>query len=119
MVKQECTYHPNFEIKCFREYINGMLIEEMYFNDKGDKHGTYRGWYPNGQLEFSVTFENGYKHGNLIKYFENGKIQSVREYVHGNSKQYTQYSEDGTEFYTQIFTQNGLSDSLNLSFRKQ
>jgi antitoxin component YwqK of YwqJK toxin-antitoxin module len=107
MVRQECTYHDNYEIKCSREYVNDILVEEMHFNEQGDKHGTYRGWYPNGNLNFSVTFENGYKNGDLIMYWENGNIQSIRKYSMGNARiEITRYDINGTEIYTQLYPQS-------------
>lgn len=113
MVRQECTYHDNYEIKRFREYIHGVLIEEMHFNDKGEKHGTYRGWYPNGKPNFSVTFENGYKNGDLIMYWENGNIQSKRKYsIGGLATEHTTYNIDGTEIYTQLHTSHSTKKEL-------
>ena len=107
MVRQEITYYDNYEIKCSREYVNDILVEEMHFNEQGDKHGTYRGWYPNGKPNFSVTFENGYKNGDLILYWENGNIQSIRRYSGtGLPTEYTRYDINGTEIYTQLFTQS-------------
>lgn len=107
MIRQEITHHDNYEIKRFREYVHGVLIEEMHFNDKGEKHGTYRGWYPNGKLNFSVTFENGYKNGDLILYWENGNIQSIRKYSGtGLPSEYTRYDINGTELYSQLYTQS-------------
>lgn len=101
MIRHEVTFHDNYEIKRFREYVNGVLIEEMHFDDKGEKHGTYLGWYPNGNLKFSVTFENGYKNGDLILYWKNGNIHSIRKYSIGNPPtKYTRYDINGTEIYT-------------------
>lgn len=112
MIRHEITYHKNFEVKRFREYVNGILIEEIHFNDEGDKHGTYSGWYPNGQLFFIINFDNGYKNGDWIRYHENGNLQNTRSYSNGTLiGTHTMYDNNGTPIRRKIYKDGELIDT--------
>jgi hypothetical protein len=74
MIKHIITNHPNFEIASFKEYQDNVLVKEEYFNDKGQPHGPYRKWYPNGQLFEESTYKNGKEHGSIRLWHHNGQL---------------------------------------------
>ncbi|MFC1584009.1 toxin-antitoxin system YwqK family antitoxin [Fibrobacterota bacterium] len=59
------------------EYRKGVPAEKytFYVDPEGRKikHGEYKEWYPDGQLERKLNFEIGLKHGVETHYHKNGK----------------------------------------------
>ena len=45
--------------------------------------GTSTHWYPNGQMESEIHFQNGWKNGLDRAWDPAGKLLWSREYVHG------------------------------------
>ncbi len=78
-------YHPNGAIKqkVFND-VTGKVIEEFYdsgkpawrepFNTEGQLHGEHVKWYPNGQLEEKIYFEDGKEQGMALWYHDNGQL---------------------------------------------
>lgn len=75
MIKHVITNHPNFEIKSFKEYLNGILIKEQHFNDS-------RSWYENGQLSVECTFLRGQFHGIRTQWDDKGNQTSQDTFIH-------------------------------------
>lgn len=95
MIRQEITYHDNYEVKCFKEYVNDVLIEEIHYNDKGLQFNS-RTWYKNGQLQSEYKYTDArlayeYQSFNTGKKFlsysrtwhENGQLESDTQFVDG------------------------------------
>ena len=78
-------YHPNGAIKqkVFND-VTGKVIEEFYdsgkpawrepFNTEGQLHGEHVKWYPNGQIEEKIYFEDGKEQGMALWYHDNGQL---------------------------------------------
>jgi antitoxin component YwqK of YwqJK toxin-antitoxin module len=47
------------------------------------RHGTAKGWYPNGKLEFEGTYQFGKKSGTFTFWHENGQVAATGEYREG------------------------------------
>ncbi len=64
---------------------DGSILYQGFYNDKGNEEGKVRYYYPNGQIEFEYTTENGALRGKAVRYYENGDIKEI-----------IQYSDEGT-----------------------
>lgn len=94
MVRQECTNHDNYEVKCFKEYLNCVLIKEINYDDKGDVINA-RSWYANSKLKSEYKYVDGrlaYEYqsfnGKKIRaysrsWYENGKLETEINYFNG------------------------------------
>ena len=91
--------------KEFRE--NGTLKISSFYLDY-QLFGTWSRFYEDGQLEWSVEFEDGYRNGGYINYYENGQVHVegtiVKEMLEGKEKR---YSEDGKLLWEGYY-KNGL-----------
>ncbi len=58
-------------------YINGQIREEIYYLDlsKKKKEGTQRFWFRNGQLKSAVDFVDNKMQGNVLTYWQNGRLK--------------------------------------------
>ena len=83
MVRQELTFHVNFQIASSKEYYNDTLIEEIHYDEQGRIHDVYRKWYGNGNLSVMYTFLNGVVNGLCYNYYENGQVESESNYLDG------------------------------------
>lgn len=83
MIRHEITYHDNYEIKCFKEYSNELLVEETHYDKLGNKHGTYREWHPNGKLWVEQNHKHGIRHGINKLWFDNGQINQRVKFQDG------------------------------------
>ena len=50
------------------------------------KHGTFRSWYPTGNLERITEYSEGTRHGISKEWFPNGKIKSQGHYIEGKKE---------------------------------
>ncbi|MCL1088151.1 toxin-antitoxin system YwqK family antitoxin [Shewanella profunda] len=95
-LEAERYYDQGYEYQAFWYHSNGVLkqkmladsagktIEEFYesgqlawreqFNPAGELHGEHVKWYPNGQLEEKIYFENGKEQGMANWYHDNGQL---------------------------------------------
>lgn len=77
-------------------YNNGSLKIEDSFNKDSLRHGKYKKYYENGQLELEIEYENGQKHGYERSYYENGRLKSEHTYANGLTEgTYKFYYENG------------------------
>ncbi len=57
-----------------------------YNNNK--LHGSYKTFYPNGQIDIDTTYHNSLKHGTYTRFYENGQIMQSTTYnlgsIHGS-----------------------------------
>jgi predicted esterase len=72
------------------------------------KHGYFRKWYDNGQLEWEGQFDNGFIHGKATSWHRNGQVHFTGNYRHGMQHgSSTYYDEHGKLRYRADF-ENGL-----------
>ena len=146
-VDESITYWENGKIK-FKfipkvsssyHYLNGNYIEKYnnklkdeyeteYYNEDGTL--VFQGFYKN-----SILFKNGQKYnGEIICYFNNGKISLHQNVVNGipNGKFYSSYGngnlkyeseiQNGKEVYYKAYHENGkinfIRDGINKTFKK-
>lgn len=81
---------------------------------KGERNGTYRTYYPNGQLREEFTIVKGRKNGPSKTYFDNGALRSEDNYkndqLDGEIKRY----EYATGFFFSVNQyKDGLLDGVN------
>jgi len=81
------------KVTSIRPFI-GSTIEERYEN--GIKHGLYRSWYQNGQLEAEGNYVNGEIDGAVRAWHENGQLKLEATYLSGlENGLYREWSKDG------------------------
>ncbi len=49
--------------------------------NKGEKHGYWERYYPNGNLNFKGYFNNGKTHGLWESYYQNGDLMYKGSYI--------------------------------------
>lgn len=77
-VKEQGTFIRNLyqdSLKRFHE--NGKIEYEANFNLTGKEQGVVKYYYPNGQIEFEYTAQDGKPNGKAVRYFENGDVKEV------------------------------------------
>jgi antitoxin component YwqK of YwqJK toxin-antitoxin module len=57
-------------------------------NEKGEPHGYWEEYFPNGQLMFKGNFVDGKQHGYLERYYTNGQLCYKGNYVNGERHGY-------------------------------
>jgi len=118
MTTYELTNHPNFNIKHSKEFFNGVLVAEEFFDEEGisraikydyendiyeiiasygeDRDGLKTLVYANDTIFFQGNYSNGKQDGVSKYYYENGNIHFFGEYknddIYGN---YESYYENG------------------------
>lgn len=71
------------------------------------KHGYFRKWYDNGQLEWEGGVDNGLIEGKVTSWYKNGQLNFTGEYRHGMQHgSFTYYKETGELYYKADF-ENG------------
>jgi hypothetical protein len=88
--------------------IDPTVKEEFWnYHHTHVKHGYFRKWYDNGQLEWEGLFENGLMQGKATSWYKNGQLHFTGEYRHGMQHgSFTYYDEDGKLHYRADF-ENG------------
>ena len=66
-------------------YKNGMPHREYTVNEKGQVHGTYKDWYPNGQLWVQREYVNNKLHGIEHIWDDDGMMRYKSQYNHGDT----------------------------------
>ncbi|MBI3790849.1 MAG: SCO family protein [Gemmatimonadetes bacterium] len=78
-----------------RWHADGVLAERRTWR-AGNKVGTHEGWWPNGQRQFTCTYEGGLAEGTCTDWHANGQVATVHAYVHGEESGPQQgWSADG------------------------
>jgi hypothetical protein len=71
------------------------------------KHGDFKKWYDNGQLEWEGRFDSGLVQGLATSWYRNGQLNYTGEFVHGMQQgSFTYYDEKGGLRYRADF-ENG------------
>jgi len=63
-------------------YNSGEKLLERQFV-KGEKHGFFKQWWPNGNLRYLFDYNHDTYNGKQIVYFHFGKIQEEKNYLNG------------------------------------
>ncbi len=66
-----------------KEDSNGNLRWEWEYKDGKRADGVSKGWYRDGVLKQIKHYKNGVKHGELIRYYINGKINDHFQFRSG------------------------------------
>ncbi len=90
--------------------IDPTIKEEFWnYHHTHIKHGYFRKWYDNGQLEWEGRFDNGLIEGKATSWYRNGQLHFTGEYRHGRQDgSFTYYDEHGKLRYRADF-ENGLT----------
>jgi antitoxin component YwqK of YwqJK toxin-antitoxin module len=88
--------------------IDPTVKEEFWnYHQTHIKHGYFRKWYDNGQLEWEGRFDNGLIQGKVTSWYRNGQLHFTGEYRHGMQHgSFTYYDENGKLHYRADF-ENG------------
>ena len=88
--------------------IDPIVKEEFWnYHQTHVKHGYFRKWYDNGQLEWEGLFDNGLIQGKVTSWYRNGQLNFTGEYRHGMQHgSFTYYDENGKLHYRADF-ENG------------
>lgn len=89
----------------YYEPQNGQyLIAKWYTYKDGKKHGEFKCYHPNTQLECEGTYDNDRLHGTIKYYSPNGKYLRIERYNLGVKHGYwIFYKEDGTQEGYKLF----------------
>jgi len=55
-------------------------------NDKGERHGQWKDYFHNGELNYKSNYYNGLHHGIYESYYRNGKIYYSCNHIMGEPK---------------------------------
>jgi pimeloyl-ACP methyl ester carboxylesterase len=90
--------------------IDPTVKEEFWnYHQTHIKHGYFRKWYDNGQLEWEGRFDNGLIQGKATSWHRNGQLHFTGVYRHGMQQgSFTYYNEHGKLRYRADF-ENGLT----------
>ena len=85
--------------------IDARVKEEFWnYHHTHIKHGYFRKWYDNGQLEWEGRFDSGLVHGKVTSWYRNGQLHFTGEYRHGMQHgSFTYYDENGKLHYRADF----------------
>jgi predicted esterase len=89
--------------------IDPTVKEEFWnYHQTHIKHGYFRKWYDNGQLEWEGRFDHGLIQGKVTSWYRNGRLHFTGVYRHGMQHgSFAYYDENGTLRYRADF-ENGL-----------
>ena len=79
-------YDENGTVITLYEYLNDYMISREFVNrvnDKGEKHGSWKSFYPDGKLKEEEYYKNGILDGATLLYSEKGYPISGRTYRDG------------------------------------
>ena len=90
------TYHKDFcnPWDCTKDCneINGIQLNEEYFQNNGKKEGIYRCYYSNGQIYNECNYIDG-KISGILKFFNDaGKVTEEQIYTDGVLEKYITYA---------------------------
>jgi len=90
--------------------IDPTVKEEFWnYHQTHIKHGYFRKWYDNGQLEWEGRFDNGLIQGKATSWYRNGQLHFTGVYTHGMQHgSFTYYDDNGKLHYRADF-ENGLT----------
>jgi len=80
-VKERGTFERNKYIDSLTRFTStGQLEYQAVYNAEGKENGKVKYYYPNGQIEFEYTSNNGNPTGKAVRYYENGDVKEILEY---------------------------------------
>ena len=104
--KFEDRYRRSFYVGDYKSYhLNGNLSYSIYYNN-GEKDGLFESYYDNKQLQYSVNFVNGKEEGPSKSYFENGDLENELNWSNGKETG-IKYDRAGCGYKVKIFMENG------------
>jgi len=72
------NFHNSKQLGDFKVYDqNGNLAIQKTFNAEGKEDGNTIHYYPNGQIQYSLTKVNGVSTGEAIRYWEDGSVKEI------------------------------------------
>ena len=85
--------------------IDPTVKEEFWnYHQTHIKHGYFRKWYDNGQLEWEGRFNSGLLQGKVTSWYRNGQLHFTGEYRHGMQHgSFTYFNENGKLRYRADF----------------
>lgn len=93
-------------------YKDDQKVEEGKFTDSR-KVGIWKKYFPNGNLNHQITYENGRPNGDYINYYEDGKLQEEGTWV--NNKQigkFKRFHENGKVSQDFTFNESGKREGV-------
>jgi pimeloyl-ACP methyl ester carboxylesterase len=98
--------------------IDPAVKEEFWnYHQTHIKHGYFRKWYDNGQLEWEGRFDNGLIHGNATSWYRNGQLHFTGMYSHGMQHgSFTYYEENGSLHYLADFEKGSTIRPTNVRY---
>jgi pimeloyl-ACP methyl ester carboxylesterase len=90
--------------------IDPTVKEEFWnYHHTHIKHGYFRKWYDNGQLEWEGRFDSGLIQGKVTSWYRNGQLNFTGEYSHGmQNGSFSYFDENGKLRYRADFD-NGIT----------
>jgi Predicted peptidase len=90
--------------------IDSEVKEEFWnYHSRHLKHGCFRKWYENGQLEWDGCFDSGLIQGSVTAWYINEQIHYTGEYSCGmQNGLFTYYHRDGKLYYVATFRNGDL-----------
>jgi antitoxin component YwqK of YwqJK toxin-antitoxin module len=77
MIRQIITNYPNFEVESVKEYHNGILVYEQWYDEYGNKIT----FHPNGQVQIRYIYNDKGILEKIIFYEENGQIKTEKIFL--------------------------------------
>lgn len=124
MTKQQLTFYPDYTIKSYKEYFDGVLMCYTKYNIKGNAiytktpmdefktkdgklHGKYNHYNREGKLRFKLTYKNGKKHGWKYIYCLSGELSEKMYYEDDKiNGKYFSYYRNGIVFTEHNYVNN-------------
>lgn len=104
------------------QYYREGNVQITYFQKDGKKNGRATWFYENGKKYLEVNYVNDEFDGDLIKYYDNGKVQSITPYDKGEllpgTIEYNQLGEkmDSIELIIDVYNSLILNNKYQLTF---
>ena len=96
--KAQCEFwHGKFRGVYCDFYKDGQLRLGIEFDHEGRETGLSESYWPNGKLEYEITYKDGFEEGPYKTYWPNGNLEVECTMVGGvEHGTYKLYNEDGT-----------------------
>tara|TARA_B100000401_G_C52566932_1_gene606089 strand:+ start:203 stop:739 length:537 start_codon:yes stop_codon:yes gene_type:complete len=80
-IKTEKTFWNGIGITMKIYFNSGQIKEETIFDTPSKRHGEFKKWYKNGQLECKGNLEGYYKSNEWLYWYENGKLMRKEKWT--------------------------------------
>lgn len=99
-------------------YDGGNNIKQTFKLMNGNREGLSKGYYENGQLEFTLNYKNGYPDGESISYNQLGIVIREAQYLNGKyQNKYIEYFDNG-QLKLILNYKNGLQDGDSVLYNQ-